>query len=279
MLTKDLRLERLSPALCAVVRGVQLEGGLDDETVEHISTALEEHLVLFFQGQTLTPRQQCNFASRFGALYAHPFYEGAPEAPEIMILEHDGSRRPHADRWHADVTYLSAPARAAVLYAEIIPPVGGDTLWASMYAAYEALSDPMKRVLEGLRAVHSFAKNYTKERFDELGAADKGARLYADHPPVSHPVVRTNPVNGRRAIFVNQDFTTHVEGLSPRESETLLRFVFEHLAQPQFQIRWRWSSGAVAMWDNRWTQHCALADYYPAHRRVRRATIIGERPE
>jgi taurine dioxygenase len=165
-----------------------------------------------------------------------------------------------------------------VLYSEVIPEVGGDTLWASMYTAYESLSNPIKEIVSGLRAVHSFAKNFTPERFAAMHIEEQRDRIYAEHPPVSHPVARTNPSDGRKALFVNQDFTTHIEGVSARESDVLLQMLYEHMAQPEFQIRWRWQPHTVAFWDNRWTQHCALSDYYPQRRRVRRATIVGDRP-
>jgi taurine dioxygenase len=273
-----LSVEPLTPAIGGVVRGVDLSGALSSGDVEEISRALDDRLVLFFQDQTLTPVAQRDFAARFGPLYVHPFYSGSDEAPEVMILAHDATRRANSDRWHNDVTYLAKPPKAAVLYAEEIPAVGGDTLWANMYAAYDALSEPLKRLVSELRAVHSFAKNFTPERFRELGIEDRREQMYAQHPPVSHPVARTNPVTGRKALFVNQDFTSHIEGVSARESDALLRFLFDHMAQPEFQVRWRWRAGTVAMWDNRWTQHCALADYFPARRRVRRATVLGERP-
>jgi taurine dioxygenase len=273
-----LAVEPLTPAIGGVVERVDLSDPLSSGAAEEISRALDDRLVLFFQNQSLTPAAQRDFAALFGPLYVHPFYPGSADAPEVMVLAHDADHRANSDRWHNDVTYLAKPPKAAVLYAEEIPKIGGDTLWANMYAAYDALSEPMKRLVSDLRAVHSFAKNFTPERFAELGMEPRRERMYAEHPPVSHPVARTNPATGRKALFVNQDFTSHVEGLSPRESDVLLRFLFEHMAQPEFQVRWRWRAGTVAMWDNRWTQHCALADYFPARRRMRRATILGERP-
>jgi taurine dioxygenase len=274
----QLRTEPLTPAIGAIVEEVDLSLPLADDDVAAIRNALDQHLVLFFPKQSLTPVQQRDFAARFGRLYVHPFYPGHEQAPEVMILEHDATHRANSDRWHNDVTYLATPPQAAVLYAEDIPALGGDTLWANMYLAYESLSAPLKQLVSGLRAVHSFAKNFTPERFEALGMEDRRDEIYAAHPPVSHPVARTNSQTGRKALFVNQDFTSHVEGLTPRESEALLRLLFEHMAQPEFQVRWRWTAGTVAFWDNRWTQHCALADYFPAHRRVRRVTILGERP-
>jgi taurine dioxygenase len=273
-----LEVKRLTPALGAIVDGLDLAAPLTDAGAARIRSALDEHLVLFFEDQSLTPVQQRDFAARFGPLYVHPFYPGQGDAPEVMILAHDATHRANSDRWHNDVTYLATPPMGAVLYAEEIPELGGDTLWANMYLAYETLSEPLKQLVSGLRAVHSFAKNFTPERFRALGMEERREQMYAEHPPVSHPVARTNPATGRKALFVNQDFTSHIEGVSPRESDALLRFLFEHMAQPESQVRWRWRKGTVAFWDNRWAQHCALADYFPARRRMRRATILGERP-
>jgi taurine dioxygenase len=278
VISTRLQLTPLTPAIGAIAGGIDLANPLHDGEVAAIREALDDRLVLFFPDQRLTPVQQRDFAARFGALYRHPFYPGHADAPELMILEHDATHRANSDRWHNDVTYLETPPQAAVLYAEEIPELGGDTLWANMYAAYEALSEPVKQLVIGLRAVHSFAKNFTPERFRALGMEDRRDLLYAEHPPVSHPVARTNPASGRKALFVNQDFTSHIEGVSPRESEALLRMLFEHMARPEFAVRWRWQAGAVAFWDNRWAQHCALADYFPARRRMRRATIAGDKP-
>lgn len=277
-MTAGLRTQRLTPAIGATVEGIDLAGPLADSDIAEIRSALDEHLVLFFENQSLTQVQQRDFAARFGELYTHPFYAGRPDAPEVMILEHDATHRANSDRWHNDVTYLATPPMGAVLYAEEIPELGGDTLWANMYLAFDALSDPLKGLVSGLRAVHSFAKNFTPERFRALGMEERRDRMYAEHPPVSHPVARTNPATGRKALFVNQDFTSYIEGVSARESDALLRLLFEHMAQPEFAVRWRWRANTVAFWDNRWTQHCALADYFPARRVVRRATILGERP-
>jgi taurine dioxygenase len=268
----------LTPTIGAVVEGINLGYPLTDTEVRELHELLDNHLVLFFEDQSLSPARQRIFAANFGELYVHPFYPGHEEAHEIMVLAHNLKHRPNSDRWHNDATYLEAPPQSGILYAEHVPDLGGDTLWANMYLAYEALSEPMKQFVSSLRAVHSFAKNFTPERFRELGIEDRREEMYAAHPPVSHPIARTNPTTGRKALFVNQDFTSHIEGVSPRESDALLRYLFEHMAQPEFQVRWRWQAGNVAFWDNRWAQHCALADYYPQRRRMRRATIIGDRP-
>jgi taurine dioxygenase len=273
-----LHLRPLTPAIGAVVEGVDLAALPSDERIAQIRAALGERLVLFFENQELSAAQQRDFAARFGPLYTHPFYPGEDGVPEVMLLAHDATHRANSDRWHNDVTYLERPPMAAVLYAQEIPELGGDTLWANMYLAYETLSAPLRRFVSELRALHSFAKNFTPERFAALGLEGRRDEMYAAHPPVSHPVARTNPQTGRKALYVNADFTERIEGLSPRESQTLLQLLFEHMGKPEFQVRWRWQANTLAMWDNRWTQHCALADYFPASRRMRRATILGERP-
>lgn len=272
------RIQPLAPAIGATVEGIDLSSPLSDEEIQKIRAALDERLVLFFPGQSLSPAQQRDFAARFGELYVHPFYPGHVEAHEIMVLAHDATKRASTDRWHNDVTYLEKPPQASLLYAQEMPPLGGDTLWANMYLAYDTLSEPLREFVSGLHAIHSFAKNFTPERFKALSMEDSRESMYAQHPPVSHPVARTNPSTGRKALFVNPDFTSHIEGLTARESDVLLGLLYDHMARPEFQVRWRWTAGDVAFWDNRWTQHCALADYFPQRRVVRRATIAGDRP-
>jgi taurine dioxygenase len=275
---RPLFVRRLTPALGAVVHGIDLARAGDPATIAAIRSALDEHLVLFFENQTWTAEEQRDFARHFGELYVHPLYPGETGIPEIMLLEYNAERRGHNDEWHSDVSYVQAPPQASILHAEIIPEIGGDTMWANMYLAYEALSEPLKRLAGDLQAVHDFARAFRPERFAQYGISDRADRVYAENPPVVHPVVRTNPQTGRKALFVNEHFTSHILGVSRKESATLLDFFTAHLAQPEFQVRWRWSAGAVAFWDNRWVQHYALADYFPAHRRMRRATILGDRP-
>lgn len=270
-----LTVHRLAPSLGAVVEGIDLAA--DPAAIKDtIQSALDEHLVLFFKDQQLTPSQQRDLAAAFGPLYLHPFYPGMPEAPEVMVLENDQKRPPSADRWHNDVTFLEKPPKMGVLYSEIIPELGGDTLWANMYQAFNDLSAPLRTLLQGLRAEHSFAKNFTPERFKRIGMEDRMADLYARHPLVTHPVARMNKTTGRYALYVNADFTTRIVGVSQRESDVLLGFLLEHMEQPQYQVRWRWQPNTLVIWDNRWTQHCALGDYYPELRRMRRATVLDE---
>jgi taurine dioxygenase len=276
--TTRLKVRKLAPALGAVVESFDLAAAHDDATIAAIRQALDENLVLFFTDQTLSPERQRAFAARFGELYVHPLYPGEGGLPEIMVLEYDENRKGHNNVWHSDVTYIQTPPQASLLYAEVLPGIGGDTLWANTYLAYEALSEPLKELAGRLHAVHDFSKAFRPERFEQYGIGDRAAKAYEENPPVVHPVVRTNPQTGRKALFVNQNFTSHIAGVSERESRALLAFFLDHLNQPEFQVRWQWKPHAVAFWDNRWTQHYALSDYFPNHRRMRRATILGDRP-
>jgi taurine dioxygenase len=273
-----LELERVAPALGAVVHNLDLSQTLPEALIEAIREALDTHQVLFFHDQTMTPAQQRDFARRFGELHVHPVYPSHESVPEIMVLEYDENLKGHQNNWHTDVTFIETPPFGSVLYADDVPPAGGDTLWASSYAAFEALSAPLRGFLSGLTAVHDFALNFTPERFRAYGVGDKLGETYDKHKPVRHPVVRTNPKTGRQGLFVNRSFTSHIEGLERAESKALLEFLFRHLETPEFQVRFRWRAGSVAFWDNRFTQHYALSDYFPQHRRVRRATILGDKP-
>jgi len=276
--TQALEVERLAPALGAVVHNLDLAGELHEQTITAIRDALEDHQVLFFHNQTLSPVQQRDFARRFGELHVHPVYPSHETVPEIMILEYDEKLKAHQNNWHTDVTFIETPPFGSVLYADDVPPAGGDTIWASTYAAFEALSPAMQGFLSSLHAVHDFAKNFTPDRFRTYGVDEKLGDTYSKHKPVLHPVVRTNPNTGRRGLFVNRSFTSHIAGLERAESDALLEFLFRHLEIPEFQVRFRWARGSVAFWDNRFSQHYALSDYFPHHRRVRRATILGDRP-
>jgi taurine dioxygenase len=275
---KPLIARALSPAIGATVEGVDLSAPHSDGVIAQIRQALDEHLVLFFEDQHITPVQQRDFAKRFGELHVHPLYPGTDEVREIAVLAYDENRKGHNNTWHTDVTFIETPPQASILFAEEIPEVGGDTIWVNSYAAYEALSEPLKKLASELRAVHDFSKAFKPERFRAYGIEERAAAAYAENPPVSHPVVRTNLATGRKALFVNATFASYIEGLSQLESDALLKLFFDHLVRPEFQVRWRWKPNTVAFWDNRWTQHYALSDYFPHPRRVRRATILGDRP-
>lgn len=273
MASPKFELKPITPYCGVEVYGLDLSKPLDEETVETLTTALADHCVLFFRNQTLTPEQQKAVGRYFGELHIHPAWPRVVEGhPEIMELYTDeNSKRIAGEDWHSDVSCDPEPPRGTLLYMLAPPPVGGDTLFANMMAAFEALSAPMQRLLEGMTAVHDGEYVY-RGRYE--GAKEEG-KVY---PRAEHPVVCTHPVNGRKFLFVNRIFTTHIVQLTRRESEAMLRLLFEHIEQPEFQCRFQWQAGSVAFWDNRSAQHHALWDYYPNRRHALRVTIKGEAP-
>ncbi|XEG71929.1 taurine dioxygenase [Pseudomonas sp. abacavir_1] len=274
-----LTLAPLSPALGAVVSGIDLRQPLDDAQQQAIEQALLTHQVLFFRDQPLTPSQQAAFAARFGDLHIHPIYPSVPEQREVIVLDTAVTDVRDNAIWHTDVTFLETPALGAVLAAKQLPPYGGDTLWASGIAAFEALSRPLQQLLDGLTATHDISKSFPQERF---GATDADLVRLEEarkkNPPRSHPVIRTHPVTGRKALFVSDGFTTRINELSAAESRAILDLLFAHVARPEFTVRWRWRENDVAFWDNRVTQHYAVDDYRPQRRVMHRATILGDKP-
>lgn len=274
-----IEITRLTRTIGAIVSGVDLSGDLAQGVIDELGALLVEHQVLFFQNQPITPQAQCRFAARFGTLHVHPIYPVLPELPEILLIDTSAAFLPDNDNWHTDVTFSATPPMAGLLAAKRIPPIGGDTLWLSNVAAYEALSEPVRRFLDGLTAQHSVAKSFPPERWQNDPAfKERYERAVAKHPPVDHPVVRTHPVSGRKGIFVNEGFTTHINGVTARESKALLDFLFAHVAQPEFTVRWRWTVNDIAFWDNRLTQHYAVSDYLPERRTMHRATVNGDKP-
>ena len=275
----SLNITPLSPALGAIVGGVDLRQPLADADQRAIEQALLDHQVLFFRAQPIEPRQQAAFAARFGDLHIHPIYPNIPEQPEVLVLDTAVTDVRDNAIWHTDVTFLETPALGAVLAAKQLPAHGGDTLWASSSAAFEALSKPLQHLLDGLTASHDFTRSFPLERFGNTPEAlERYHEVQRKHPPVTHPVVRTHPVTGRKGLFVNEGFTTRINELEPAESDALLRFLFAHSTRPEFSIRWRWQENDVAFWDNRITQHYAVDDYRPARRVMHRATILGDKP-
>ena len=274
-----LKVTPVTRSFGAIVSGVDLSQDLAESAVARLSELLVERKVLFFRDQPITPQAQRDFAARFGTLHVHPIYPVLPDLPEILLLDNDESFLPDNDNWHTDVTFSKSPPLAGILAAKRIPPVGGDTLWSDCTAAYEALSEPLRRLLDGLTAQHSVAKSFPPERWQNDPAfKERYERAVAKHPPVDHPVVRTHPVSRRKGLFVNEGFTTHINGIKPRESEALLKFLFALAGRPEFTLRWRWTVGDVAFWDNRNTQHYAVADYLPERRTMHRATVNGDEP-
>lgn len=269
----------LSPALGAQISGVDLSRDISESERDAIEQALLKHQVLFFRDQPIEPPQQARFAARFGDLHIHPIYPNVPETPQVLVLDTAVTDVRDNAIWHTDVTFLPTPALGAVLAAKQLPAYGGDTLWASGIAAFEALSEPLKALLDGLTATHDFTKSFPLARFGST--PEDHARWEATrraNPPISHPVIRTHPVSGRKSLFVSDGFTTHINELSETESEALLKFLFAHATRPEYTLRWRWQENDVAFWDNRVTQHYAVDDYRPARRVMHRATILGDVP-
>ena len=274
-----IQVTRVTPAIGALIEGVDLSRELAQPDIDRLAELLVQHQVLFFRDQPLTPPQQVRFAAQFGTLHVHPIYPVLPELPEILVLDTSKDFLPDNDNWHTDVTFSETPPLAGVLSAKQMPSSGGDTLWSSCSAAYEALSEPMKRMLDGLTAQHSVAKSFPPERWQNDPAfKERYERAVAKHPPVNHPVVRTHPVTGRKGLFVNGGFTTHINELRPTESRVLLDFLDAHAGRPEFTVRWRWKVNDLVFWDNRVTQHYAVADYLPERRVVYRATVNGDKP-
>jgi taurine dioxygenase len=274
-----IKVTRLTRALGAVIEGVELAADLPQPVINRLSELLVEHEVMLFPRQPITPQQQCRFAARFGPLHVHPIYPVLPDLPEIMVIDTHEGFLPDNDNWHTDVTFSQTPPLAGILAAKRLPAVGGDTLWASAAAAYDGLSAALQQQLHGLTATHSIVKSFPAQRWGGDSSSERRyQRAVAEHPPVSHPVIRTHPVSGRRCLFVNEGFTTHIDGLTARESEALLTFLFAHIARPEFTMRWHWSVDDIVFWDNRITQHYAVADYLPDRRIMHRATVTGDKP-
>ncbi len=274
-----LEIEPLSPAIGAVLRGVNLAEQASDDLIGDIRAALLKHQVIFFEGQDFTPTQQRDFAARFGDLHVHPLYDRDEGHPEIMIIDNHVDNPTDNNFWHTDVTFIDTPPMGSILAARQLPPVGGDTMWASMTTAYNALSKPMQKFLQGLEAVHDFAYAFTVEGIAASQAGrEKYEKAVAANPPVTHPVIRSHPETGEPGIFVNSVFTRRIKGLRREESKALMAFLNNHIQQPEFVVRWRWRPGDVAFWDNRNTQHRAVDDFLPHRRIMTRATVLGDKP-
>lgn len=261
---------RLTHSLGAEVSGIDLSRPLGPEIVETVREMFHEHQVLFFRDQDIDDEAQRDFAAHFGPLQHFAFLPPVgEELPEVHAIDIDLSRpkTSNADMWHSDATFLAEPPLGSLLRAVMLPETGGDTLWASMYAAYDALSSRVQRLIDDMTAVHDSSNS--------VSHANKAVN--SGFEPVSHPVVRTHPVTGRKALFVNKTFTTRLEGLTDRENETLLPMLTDHVRSPDFQVRFHWAPGSVALWDNRCTQHYAVADY-AGRRRMHRVVIDGDAP-
>ncbi len=270
---------RRTPYLGAFVESVDLSQPLSEETVSEIRGALLEFGVLFFRNQKISESEHLRLAAYFGELdEPHPVFECKEEDPRLTVIESKGRAGDTEHQWHTDVTYQEAPSMGSILIARKIPGAGGDTLFASMYAAYDTLSEPIKRMLQTLTAQHSIERGWGAALRLRPNGEQQIQKLREAFPLMTHPVLRTHPETGRTALYVNEYYTSRINELSELESEGLLKILFRHSQLPDFQVRHTWQTGDIAFWDNRCTQHYASHDYGAEHRVMNRVTIVGDRP-
>jgi len=269
---------RAAGALGAYIDKVSLADIVGSRELMHeIRRQAVQHEVLFFRDQGVPAAVFQNFAEAFGEILGHQAYATIDDAPGVQILESTPDNPSKIELWHSDMTFSATPPSFTLLHGQIIPEFGGDTLWASTTAAYDALSPQMQDFLGGLTAIHDFRHGF-KESLAEPGGAERLAQAVAENPPVAHPLIRTHPESGKRSIYVNALFTTHIEELSPLESRSLLDFLYRHIVTEEFTVRLNWQPDTIAIWDNRSTQHKPVNDYFPQPRRLHRVTIKGDQP-
>jgi len=272
-----LRVDPYADALGAVVTDVNLCEPIGDSLFRELNEALLQYEVLFFRDQPLSPASHARLANLFGSPQVHPAYPHIENYPQLTILENDEATPSKIEMWHTDMTFAANPPLGSILHGIEIPEAGGDTMFSSLTAAYEALSARMKTFLSGLTATHDFSFGF-KESLEEPGGAERLASMVRDYPPAAHPVVRTHPLSGKKGLFVNSLFTSRINDLNEKESRLLLDFLFEHMVQDEFTCRFNWHENSVAFWDNRVTLHKPVNDYWPQRRRMQRITIDGDIP-
>ncbi len=273
-----MKIKRIAGALGAEIIGLDLTQSLSSDLTKEIREVFLKNSVIFLRNQRLTSQQFMNFATAMGEPIQYPFVKGFDDFPQIIEvkkLEHEKVN--FGGVWHSDTTYLEKPPMGSMLLSKEIPPYGGDTLFACQYAAYESLSDTMQRLLEDLHGINSSAKaDVSKTREDRIKS--DGNESLPKSFSSSHPVVRTHPETGRKALFINIAHTTGIEGLTDKESASLLSFLFEHQVKPEFTCRWAWEPDALAFWDNRCAQHNPINDYHGFRRVLHRITLQGDKP-
>jgi len=266
---QTLEVRPLTLKIGAEIFGIDLSRPLAEAQVKELKDAIAQHQVIFFRDQELTHDQHKAFGRLFGDLVLHSAVPGLPDHPEIVAIHADAdSRYVAGEDWHSDLTCDAVPPMGSILYLHAVPEIGGDTLFSSMYAAYEALSPRMRAYLEGLTAEHD-ADHVYRPLFPDVD------RRY---PCSIHPVVRIHPVTGRKALFVNGSYTTRIMEVPAPESDAILAFLYQHVANPNFHVRFRWRPRSIAFWDNRCTQHLAVWDYFPQTRSGFRVTVGGDKP-
>jgi taurine dioxygenase len=275
-----LSINQVTPSIGAEISGLDFSAPISDSIFDELYQALLQHLVIFVRGVEISPQSHLAFAQNFGDLDdPHPIYPHVDGFENIVLLENDSGKPPDTNSWHTDLTFKAVQPFASVLIARQVPAVGGDTMWSSCYAAYDRLPDGMKRDLQGLEAIHDlgdFRNSFTAEHNGKPGSE----RLNEAVPRFGHsirPLIGTHPVTGRRFLNFNEAFVTHIVGLTANDANSLKTFLSNHMNKPEDQVRWRWSNGDLAMWDNRVTMHYALADYLPRYRCMNRVTVVRDR--
>ena len=275
--THPYTIKRLSPSIGAELLDIDLKKPLTDSLKDEIYQALLVYKVIFFRNQDLTIEEHMDFAKNFGELEIHPFASNDEQYPEVLKITHNEKNKGRENTWHSDVTWRLEPSLGSILRMKESPKVGGDTLFADMYAAYEDLSDEVKEKLDGAIAVHDFAG--FRRGLEKNGVSEEEIEVFNNtYPMPEHPVIRTHPDTGKKLIYVNAAFTQYIKDWDADESSRMLRLLYSRAATPEYQCRFVWEDNSIAFWDNRSVQHYASSDYWPQVRRVERVTIIGDRP-
>ena len=271
-----LKVIQLTPSIGATISEISLNKGLNSETIEQIYSALIKHQVIFFRGQDISPENHLKLAESLGEIDpGHPVYPHVEGYQSIVLLKNDVNNRPDTNDWHKDLTFKSNPPFASILHGVKVPKVGGDTLWASMSAAYNALPNGWKEQLEGLEAIHdmgTFRNDFYKE-----GGIDSVNSALKKVGSAVHKIIETHPISGLKYLNVNQSFTRNIINESQGPSDHILQFLYQHISKPEFQVRFHWEDNSIAIWDNRITQHYAVCDYLPELRHMQRVTVINDK--
>ena len=276
---REYNLEQITPTIGAEISNIDLSQDLSEEKLDQIYQDLIDYKVIFFRNQEISPKNHIALAKSFGEIEPpHPVYPHVKDFPEIVLLENDANNPPDTDEWHTDVTFKSDPAFASILYSKIIPPSGGDTLWCSLSAIYEALPNDTKKYLETLRAVHdmgSFRNNFIDD--DNEKSAQNVNEGFQKFGNAIHPMVKVHPISKNKLLYINPGFTSQIVGMNMTDSNNLLTYLFNFMNKPEFQIRFKWSANTIAIWDNRCTMHYAIGDYMPHHRQMNRITVLNDK--
>ena len=271
-----MKVIQLTPSIGATISEISLNKDLNSETIEQIYSALIKHQVIFFRGQDISPDTHLKLAESLGEIDpGHPVYPHVEGHQSIVLLKNDVNNRPDTNDWHKDLTFKSNPPFASILHGIKVPKVGGDTLWASMSAAYDELPNGWKEHLEGLEAIHdmgTFRNDFYKE-----GGIDSVNSALKKVGSAVHKIIETHPISGLKYLNVNQSFTRNIINESQGPSDHILQFLYQHISKPEFQVRFHWEDNSIAIWDNRITQHYAVCDYLPELRHMQRVTVINDK--